>query len=133
MTTPTGGAARTPEIAAIDAEQRRIKRLIRSVGETDLERQIVDAGLGQPVREWRFHPPRRWRFDLAFVLEKLAIEVDGATWTDGRHNRGGGYEKDAEKMNQAALDGWVVLRFTTAMVKDGRALETVREALEALR
>lgn len=121
------------DIAAIDAEQRRIKRLARHATEADLERQIVDAGLGQPVREWRFHPPRRWRFDLAFVLEKLAIEVDGGTWKGaaGRHTNGVGYEADLVKQNQAVLDGWTVLRFTTAMVKDGRALETIREALAA--
>lgn len=126
---------RPAALAAIEAEQRRIKRLARHATEADLERQIVEAGLGRPVREWRFHPPRRWRFDLAFVLEKLAIEVDGGTWKGaaGRHTSGAGYERDCEKQNTAALDGWVILRFTTAMVKDGRALETIRAALEELR
>jgi very-short-patch-repair endonuclease len=118
-----------PDLAAIDAEQRRIKALARHGLETDLERQILAAGLGQPAREWRFHPPRRWRFDLCFPLEWLAIEVDGGTWKGGRHNRGAGYESDCEKYAQALVDGWRVLRVTANMVKDGRALGYVRAAL----
>jgi hypothetical protein len=32
-------------------------------------------------------------------------------------------------MKQAVLDGWRVLRFTTGMVRDGRALGTVLAAV----
>ena len=42
-----------PDLVAIEAEQRRIKALARHGLETELERQILDAGLGRPVREWR--------------------------------------------------------------------------------
>jgi hypothetical protein len=67
---------------------------------------------------------------LAWPAHRVAVEVDGGTWTNGRHVRGAGFERDAEKFNEALLLGWLPLRVTTAMVDDGRALELVRRALE---
>lgn len=65
------------------------------------------------VKEHRFHPVRMWRFDYAIPALKIAVEVDGAVWTGGRHNRAAGYIADMEKLNTAASMGWLVLRFTT--------------------
>ena len=95
-----------------------------------LEAQIRAAGLREPEREHRFHPYRRWRFDLAWADLMLAAEVDGAVWTEGRHTRGSGFVRDCEKMTEAALAGWRVLRLVTDWVPSGRALEYVRRALE---
>jgi hypothetical protein len=52
---------------------------------------IAAAGLPAPVREHRFAPPRRWRFEYAWPAHRLALEVEGGTWTGGRHVRGRGY------------------------------------------
>lgn len=82
-----------------------------------------------PVREWMFAKPRRWRFDFCFPKEKLAVEIEGGTWIQGRHNRGSSIEKDLEKYNTAALLGWTVLRYTTAQIKSGKAIEEVKRAL----
>jgi very-short-patch-repair endonuclease len=87
------------------------------------------AGLN-PEPEFRFHPPRRWRFDLAFPDQKIAIECEGGIWSGGRHVRGSGFEKDVEKYNAAALLGWTVLRFTGRMISDGTALQTIEKALK---
>lgn len=65
------------------------------------------------VKEYRFHDVRKWRFDYAFPDQKVAVEVDGAVWTQGRHNRGAGYVADLEKLNTAVSMGWLVLRITT--------------------
>jgi very-short-patch-repair endonuclease len=65
------------------------------------------------VKEHKFHPVRKWRFDYAIVGLKIAIEVDGAVWVGGRHNRPAGYIADMEKLNTAASMGWLVLRITT--------------------
>lgn len=78
-------------------------------------------GLPEPVTEYRFAPPRRWRFDYAWPAAKVALEIEGGTWTGGRHVRGKGYERDVEKYNAAALAAWTVLRVTTGMIRDGRA------------
>ena len=74
------------------------------------------------VREHRFHPKRRWRFDLAYPSKMLAIEVDGGGFVQGRHSRGTGIEKDAEKFAEAAILGWTVIRCTPKQVKNGQAL-----------
>ena len=77
----------------------------------------------EPLAEFRFHPERRWRFDFAWPAEQLAIEVEGGTYTRGRHNRPVGFAQDCEKYNSAALLGWRVLRYTGAMIRSGKALE----------
>jgi very-short-patch-repair endonuclease len=78
-------------------------------------------------REFPFAPPRKWRFDFAFPEKKLAVEVEGGF--GGRHQRGG-FVTDMEKYNAAAKLGWMVLRFTTAMVVRGDAINEVLEALK---
>jgi very-short-patch-repair endonuclease len=90
---------------------------------------IRAAGLPAPIREHRFAPPRRWRFDYAWPAHRLALEVEGGTWAGGRHVRGRGYEADCEKYSEAALRGWRVLRVTTNMLNDGRALAMLERAL----
>lgn len=96
------------------------------LGPADLLRlQIEESALPPPVQEHTFAPPRRWRFDLAWPALMVAVEVDGGTWTQGRHTRGSGYELDCEKLNRAAALGWRVLRYTTSMVRDGRAIAEI--------
>jgi hypothetical protein len=86
-------------------------------------------GMAQPDTEYRFHDTRQWRFDFAWPDYCLAVEVEGGQWINGRHQRGKGFEDDCEKYNEAALDGWMVFRFTGDMVKDGRALEMLLRCL----
>ncbi|NIP25770.1 MAG: hypothetical protein GWN94_02580, partial [Phycisphaerae bacterium] len=50
-----------------------------------------------------------WRFDFAYKTERVAVEVEGGVYTQGRHTRGEGFEEDCEKYNQATLLGWRVL------------------------
>ena len=45
-------------------------------------------------------------------IRKIAIESEGGTWIGGRHTRGVGFANDAEKYNEAAALGWIVLRYT---------------------
>lgn len=99
-----------------------------------LEQRLVDdlaaAGLPAPVREFRFAAPlRQWRFDLCWGDRMVAVEVEGGAFIGGRHGTGAGMTKDCEKLNQAALLGWRVLRFTAPMIRSGEALNTIRRAL----
>jgi very-short-patch-repair endonuclease len=92
--------------------------------------QFRVAKVPQPVTEYRFHPTRKWRFDFCWPEKSLALEVDGGGFVQGRHSRGAGMEKDCEKMNEAAVLGWTVLRCTPKHVRDGRALAWVVEMLK---
>ena len=78
--------------------------------------------------EVRFHPKRRWKFDY-LIGEKLAVEVDGSVYSHGRHTRGKGYEADCEKLNEALILGYRVLRFSTGQVKSGMAIDTIKRIL----
>ena len=94
-----------------------------------LASHIQAAGLPTPVRELPFAKPRRFRFDFAWPDQMLALEIDGATWANGRHNRGSGVASDCEKASFAAILGWRLLRVNGNQVLDGRALEWARRAL----
>jgi len=82
------------------------------------------------VREHRFHPVRRWRFDLAHVESKTAIEIEGGIWTKGRHTRPKGYIKDMEKYNAAIELGWVILRYSTEQMKKTETYEQIGRVIE---
>ena len=60
------------------------------------------AGVPAPQAEFRFAPPRRWRFDFAWPLHALALEVQGGLFVRGRHSRGAALLKEHEKLNAAA-------------------------------
>jgi hypothetical protein len=92
--------------------------------------QIQEAGLPAPAREHRFAAPRRWRFDFAWPDRLLAVEVQGGVFVQGKHGRGAGIAKDAEKLSHAAIRGWRVLLATAPQIRSGEAVGWVREALE---
>lgn len=95
----------------------------------DLETQIYLAGLPKPTREARFHPTRRWRWDLCWPEQKVAVEIQGGVWQSGRHTRGKGYTSDCEKLNEAQLLGWVVVWVTYDQIDSGQALNWIGRAL----
>lgn len=67
------------------------------------------------------HPfcDRKWALDFAWPDLFVAVEVHGAVWKRGRHTRGGGFEEDRRKMNEAQLLGWTVIEVSTGMVESG--------------
>ena len=71
-----------------------------------------------PRTEFRFHRTRKWRFDRAWSAEKVAVEIDGGTYSGGRHVRGQGYHDQLDKQNEAVAHGWLVLRFDTKHLKN---------------
>lgn len=112
---------------------RRPDRLARRDGESDLEWRLrvrlADVGLPDPERQVIFHPRRRWRFDLAWPHSKVAIEIQGAIWSNGRHVRGTGYVEDCDKRNAATLLGWRVLYVTDRMIDSGEVDDLLRCAI----
>lgn len=103
--------------------------------ESELERTLAyylrlnEGTIRPPETEYRFDPKRRWRFDFAWPEERLAVEIEGGVWSDGRHTRGNGFTKDCEKYNEATLAGWRVLRVTGEQIRDGSAVNWIMRAL----
>ena len=137
-------------VAQAEAVAETMKRLKTSVrlpqamshAEDLLVFQIKAAKLPMPVREFSFNADENWksrtrkmkrpRFDLAWPdpFIRIAAEIEGGSWSGGRHTRGAGFEEDCKKYNQAQLQGWIVYRFTTNMVKNGEALDTIEKAIK---
>lgn len=93
-------------------------------------KQVLERELGVEVAlEHQFHPKRKWRFDLAIPSIKLAVEIEGAVYSNGRHTRGSGFIKDIEKYNTAAIMGWTLLRFTHVAHTNKEIIETVKKIL----
>ncbi|SEV88619.1 Protein of unknown function [Chitinophaga sp. YR573] len=70
------------------------------------------------VKEHKFHPERKWRFDFALPDKKIGIEYDGLQSVKSRHTTLTGFTGDTEKMNAAQALGWKVLRFTVKNYKN---------------
>lgn len=61
---------------------------------------------------------RKFRADYLIEDTKTIIEVNGGSWINGRHNRGGkGYENDLTKLNLAQMNGYKVIQFTYEMLE----------------
>lgn len=105
--------------------------------------------LPAPVREYRFAAEatggtgsgvrkrladsglKDWRFDFAWPDLMLAVEVEGGAWVGGRHTRGKGFIEDLKKYQEAQRMGWTIYRTAGELIKNGEAVKTIRELIEA--
>lgn len=83
-------------------------------------------GISEPDTEYQFHDKRNWRFDFAWPMVQVAVEIEGGAWSRGRHTRGKGFLEDMKKYNAAAEMGWRILRFAPNAVDYAQ----VKRALE---
>jgi len=67
-------------------------------------------------KEYKFCDGRKFKSDYSLVDHGILIELEGGTWSGGRHVRGKGYANDCEKYNIATRIGWRVIRLTTDMI-----------------
>jgi len=67
-------------------------------------------------KEYKFCDGRKFRSDYALVDHGILIELEGGTFSGGRHVRGKGYANDCEKYNIATRIGWRVIRLTSEMI-----------------
>jgi len=88
----------------------------RSYLERHFERIIQVYKLPVPKREYVFH---KFRFDYVYIGLKIAIEIDGGTFSRyGGHATGKRYQRDCIKNNLAQVEGWAVLRADREMIMD---------------
>jgi len=107
----------------IDYATYAVARLMSKL-EEKFAAQLDAAGI-RYVREKMLIPGRRFRFDFLFPRHWLVAEIEGGTWSGGRHTTGAGFHKDCEKYNLALEHGYRVLRFTSTMVSNRTALDQV--------
>lgn len=105
---------------------------VESEGEAELTKQLKALKI-EFVREFKFHPKRKWRADFHLIGKKILVEVEGGIWSGGRHTRGKGYIGDMEKYNSATVMGYQVLRFSTEQVKSGVAILEIEKMVGDLR
>lgn len=93
--------------------------------------QLITQHLNvEVVKEHTFHPRRKWRFDYAIPEHKIALEVEGGIYTNGRHIRPKGFLGDMEKYNAAAILGWRVLRCTPNALLSISTISMIYQAMK---
>ena len=102
---------------------------IKSEAEEVFALQLQDELLPTPKRQYKFHPVRKWAADFAWPELMVIVEIEGGTFSGGRHTRGQGFANDCMKYNTATADGWQVYRFTTAQVNDLTAITFMTRVL----
>ena len=86
-------------------------------------------GIPTPAAEYRFAPPRRWRFDWAWPAQMCALEGQGGLFVHGRHSRGAALLNEHDKLNRAAGLGWRVLYCTPQTLESVEIMNAIRLAL----
>lgn len=81
------------------------------------------------IPEHKFHPTRKWKFDYAIIDKKIAIEVEGGAFTNGRHTRGVGFINDMEKDNEAVILGWRLIRVTPTQLLTNKTVNFIKRLL----
>jgi hypothetical protein len=93
--------------------------------------RLIDGNpsIPTPVEEYKFHPDRKWRIDLCWPDQKLAVEIEGGTYTrsGGGHRSITGYHKDMEKYNAISMRGLSLLRFTVKEMESCESYDFLRE------
>lgn len=118
------------------AVPRVAKRPSQKQTAVDLLCRDVALVTGEAVeREHKFalEIGRKWRFDLAITRWKVAAEVNGGVFIQGRHSRGAGIEEDMRKLGAAVELGWLVIQCTPRLVKSGDAVRWIEAAVNQRR
>lgn len=127
--------ARLPGKKRAKVPKLNLKASANKKKEDDAKAEILlyAASQGWPVPEfeYRFHPVRKWRFDVVFADAKVAVEIEGLVRGGrGRHQTVAGVSGDIEKYNEAAIAGWVVVRTSYAQIKSGQFWDWLDRAVQ---
>lgn len=112
----------------------RLAEILKANGvESQLEllllNRIEQAGLPLGEAQVQGIPGRKFKFDRAWVPEKVAVDINGGTFARMGHSTGTGIERDCVKACLAGVNGWLYLPLTKHMIEDGRAVDIIAIAL----
>ena len=111
--------------------QAKLAKLPKFETEYRFARDIVGHGVGIRSR-LKEAGLQDWRFDFYWPIHRVAVELNGGTFINGRHNRGAALTSEYRKLNTASEHGITVLVFDSGMVKTGEALNQVERLLNSI-
>lgn len=120
-----------PDAAARAAARAARRPKQKQVDKAEILReQLRLAGVEGWKGEYRFHPTRMWRLDVAFPVERIGVEIEGLgpRGTAGRHQRADGFADDCVKYAELCCLGWRLIRCTPKQVRSGIALQWIHRA-----
>lgn len=109
---------------------RRLLQAADDGAQSEAERILLRLLRTGGLTGWKANfPVNGYRIDVAFLVEKVAVEVDGFAF----HSDPDAFHNDRVRQNSIALQGWQVLRFTWLDLTEypERVLATIRSALSA--
>ena len=99
-------------------------------GIVSITKHLRNQGI-EHVTEHKFLAYRKFRFDVAILPLKIAIEYEGLMSEKSGHTTLVGFTKNTEKYNLAVIDGWKLLRYTCKNYQDfGKDLERLLNSLK---
>lgn len=122
----------SPDVAALNPDLLKPAKEPKTAARKDLDRELRESFARQfetvwqrcngpdLIKEFKFCEARQWRADYLCKTAngQWLIELDGGVYSNGRHNRSGGYIEDCIKINTATLLGYRVLRIPTGCATD---------------
>lgn len=96
--------------------------------EAVLKAAVEERWPGEASFEFKPLPNRRFRIDIAFIEDRLAVEVDGWVY-HGKYKLS--FQKDRIRQNLLVIEGWRVLRFFYGEID--KDIESVLDTIAAAR
>lgn len=84
---------------------------------TNIEDTLISLRINY-LKEFKFLPDRRFRFDFYLPDYRTGIEYDGMFSHKSRHLTVTGFTRDCTKTNLAQLAGYRILRYTALNVSE---------------
>lgn len=128
-----GDEAPTPTRRALKMIEREARKIRIETERRKFKLWCKASSLPIPTFEHYFaKPERQYRFDVAWVEERVALEINGGIWRKGGGaHQGRGHLRDMDKLNLAQTKGWTVAQFTPQQCYTLTMSETIRELLRA--
>jgi hypothetical protein len=111
-----------PDMRGVDIDAVHKRPRMESKLELRFDQQIFEANLPKPEKNWFFLLGRNFELDRAWPALKVAVEIQGMA-----HRIKGKFKRDIEKRALAMLAGWTVLEVDGAAIRDGRAIEWLKQ------
>lgn len=123
-------AAEQRKLGIEPAKRSKPKTVVQEISPELFKASCAAHGLPVPESEFRFHESRKWRIDWFWADHWLALEIQGAIFSGGRHVRGPALLAEYSKLNEMAIAGIRTIFATPQQINDGSIFPILRRALK---